>query len=261
MNRNNEGRYLYSVLNRGIEAEFAEAGVNGARVYTVVYRDLTAVVHACSDRPETADGEDEAMEWILEHIRVVDLTTEKFGTVVPFAFGTIIKGDDEIVSEWLGENYAALKAELSRFEGKAEYSVQIFYEQELLSGEILKKNPGLQAQKEKLTGIPRGTAYLFERRLEQKIAEETEALISGLAAEYEARIRDCSDSVHSEEKKPRVPEEYKQKKLFVFLACLVQDSKVQELGELLDRINEREGICVRFIGPFAPYSFVSLEGI
>lgn len=261
MSKNNEGRYLYSVLNRGIETAFSEPGVNGARVYTVIYRDLTAVVHACSDRPGPAAGEDEAMGWILEHIRVVDLTTEKFGTVVPFAFGTIIKGDDKVVSEWLGENYAALKAELSRFEGRAEYSVQIFYEQAPLSGEILNKNPGLQAQKEKLTGIPRGTAYLLERQLEQKIAEETEALISGLAAGYEASIRECSDSVLSEEKKPRVPEEYEQKKLFVFLACLVQDGKVPELGELLDRINEREGICVRFIGPFAPFSFVRLKGI
>ncbi|HII00336.1 TPA: GvpL/GvpF family gas vesicle protein [Methanosarcinaceae archaeon] len=261
MSKNNEGRYLYSVLNRGIDAEFAETGVNSARVYTVIYRDLTAVVHACSDSPGLAAGEGEAMEWILEHIRVVDLMTEKFGTVVPFTFGTIIKGDDEVVSEWLRENYAALKAEISRFEGRAEYSIQIFYEQELLSGEIFKMNPGLQELKGKLTGIPRGIAYLFERQLEHKIAEEIEALISGLAAGYEARIRDCSDSVLSEEKKPGVPEEYEQKKLFVFLACLVQDGKVPELGELLDRINEREGICVRFIGPFAPFSFVRLKGI
>ncbi|WP_440955496.1 gas vesicle protein GvpL [Methanosarcina sp. Mfa9] len=261
MSENDEGRYLYSILDRGIEASFTQPGVNNGRVYTVVHEGIAAVVHACNEKIGPAASEEEGRKWLLQHIRIVDMITEKFGTVIPFTFGTILKGDDKSVQEWLAKNYADLNVEFCRFEGKAEYLVQIFYEQEVFSGEALQASPGLQKLSDKISSLPRGTAYLFEKQLEQRIKEEIEVRVSGLAAEFEAGIRKYADEVRADEKKPKVPDEYKGKKMFVALSCLVSDSRVRELGELLDRINSCKGLCVRFIGPWPPFSFVGLQGI
>jgi len=66
----------------------------------------------------------------MEHQSVVEAAWEKFGTVLPSGFDTIIRGSEAVSAEenlkkWLEENYEKLKENLERIKGKVEVGVQI----------------------------------------------------------------------------------------------------------------------------------------
>ncbi len=63
----------------------------------------------------------------------------------------------------------------------------------------------------------------------------------------------------SADKTSWTPDKYKDKKHLATFCCRVSDELVQELGEVLEDINGKDGFYVRFTGPWAPFSFVCLS--
>lgn len=255
---NADGRYVYSVV-AGSKFDFGNIGIKGCSVYTIPYKDIAVVVHSCLAEPYDTENDDEAKGWVLEHSYVIDCATKAFGTVLPFSFDVIIKGNDEAVRDWLSQNYDHLREELERVKGRAEYSIQIFFDEGPLSEAVLSQNPELSKLKADIDSMSKGTAYLYLRKLDLKIKEEVSKEISKLAEEFGSCIGEQADEVKVERKVPRVPENYRGKKLVVALNCLVRDEKVETLGNLLDDINGRKGFAVRFTGPWAPFSFARLK--
>lgn len=237
-----------------------EIGIEDAKVYTVPYKDIAAVVHSCEAKPYETKDDEKAKRWIFTHNYVIDKATERFDTTLPFSFDGIIGGNDDTVKDWLSKGYEKLKRALERVRGKAEYTVQIFYLPEKLTEKILSEDQELKALKEKIEKLPKGAAYLLERKLELKIKDTISAGISKLAGEFSSKIKENVEEMKVEETS-RVPEKYKDKKLAVTLSCLVFKDTVEGLGRVLDEINNREGYAVRFTGPWAPYNFVTLKQV
>ncbi len=251
-----DGRYLYCIINSGEAPGFGNTGVEDNPVYTIPYKDIAAVVHSCMAKPYKAEDKEKAAEWILSHNYVIDFTTKKFGTVLPFSFDTIVKGSDEIVSVWLEKSYLILKGELDRLKNKAEYSIAIFCENECLKANLAGSDLELNKMKEKIDRMPKGAAYLLQRGLELKVKDAIAQEVSRLSHEFITDFREHVEEIR-EEKNLHVPEKYNGKKPIVGLTCLIHEDKVEKLGEELDEINRREGFAVRFTGPWAPYSFVN----
>lgn len=250
------GKYLYCVINSGAEFCFDNIGIEDNKVYTIPYNDFAAVVHSCEARPyDTKDGE-KAKEWVLAHNYVIDRATNKFGTVLPFSFDCLIRGDNETIKNWLAENYEKLKRELERVRNKSEYSVQIFCYQDKLVEKLASNDQKLKAKIEKMS---KGAAYLIQRKFELKMKDAIAVEISMLADDFDSKIREHVEESKVEKKTAQVPEKYKGMKLIVALSCLAHKDKVEKLGEVLDEINKREGFAVRFTGPWAPFSFVRLK--
>jgi hypothetical protein len=63
-----------------------------------------------------------------------------------------------------------------------------------------------------------------------------------------------------ERKVPRLPENYKDKKLVAAFSCLVHNDNIEGLGQALGKISQGS-YAVRFTGPWAPFSFVKLGEI
>lgn len=250
---------MYSVINSGAQLSFGSIGIDDSNVYTIPHNDIAAVSHSCQARPYDTKDEEMAKEWILAHGYVIDQATNKFGTVLPFSFDVIVRGDDEIVKKWLEDNYEILKEDLEKVRGRAEYSVQIFCDQGTLSEMILSNSPELSDQKEKIETMSKGTAYLQQRKLELNIKDSISDEISGLAGEFSSKIKAHVEVLKVDANITQVPERYKDKMLVVALSCLVQDNNVGTLGGVLDELNNREGFAVRFTGPWAPFSFVRLK--
>lgn len=249
-----EGRYLYCVINSGVEFCFDNIGIEGSKVYAIPYNDLAAVVHSCEARPYDTKNDEKAREWILAHNYVIDMATKQFGTVLPFSFDCLIRGDHENIKNWLAENYEELKRELERVKNKAEYFVQVFCDQDKLIGKLAGSD--IEEKKGKMS---KGTAYLLQRKLELKMQEAIAGEISMLAHDFGSKIREHVEESRVEKKNSQVPEKYKGMRLIVALSCLAHEDKVEKLGEVLDEINKREGFAVRFSGPWAPFSFVELK--
>lgn len=254
-----EGRYLYSIINSRDELSFGDIGINDNRVYTIPTKDIAAVVHASKAEAYGTHDNGIARDWILGHNYVIDKAGEKFGTVLPFAFNCLIKGDDETIKSWLNNNYEKLKRELERVKNKAEYSVHIFYDENRLSEKLISSDQELPELKEKMDKMSKGAAYLARRQFELKTKDAISVEISILASRFGFKIREHVEELKIDTKIPQIPEKYKGKKLIVALSCLVHKDSVENLGEILDDINNLDGFSVRFTGPWAPFSFVELK--
>lgn len=261
VNETKEARYLYCVINSGAKLSFGNIGINDCGVYTIPYKDIAAVVHSCIPKPYETDDNEKAKEWILAHNYVIDQETKKFGTVVPFSFDTIIKGGDDTIKDWLTKSYGKVKGELERFENKSEYTIQIFCAENEFADDVLINDQELKEQKDKMANMSKGTAYLLQKQFELKIKDIISNKISKFAIEFGSKIKEYVEELIVEKKTTQVPEKYKDKKIIVSFSCLVRDDNVQEVGEVLDEINNRDVFAVRFTGPWAPFSFIKLEDV
>ena len=249
------GRYLYCIVNSGEETDFGQMGIEDNLVYTVASNDIGAVVHRCDVRPYKTEDKEKAAEWILAHQYVIDLATKEFDTVIPLTFDTIFRGGDETVKKWLSEEHHQLKALLAKLEGKAEYGVQIFLENDFIN-QMMEESEEIRRLKGGLENKNSGTAYLLKKKLEKRKQFEKEASINKYAKELCGQIKKLVDELELESTNTQVPEKWQGKQMILNLACLAHKDKIQSLGNMLGEVNKREGFAVRFTGPWPPYSFV-----
>jgi hypothetical protein len=255
-----EGRYVYCIVSSAIKLNLGNIGIAKAQVYTVPHEDVAAVVHACQSQPYQSKDSNKVMEWVLSHNDVVDGATEHFGTVIPFSFDTIVKGDDITVKDWLRRDHEKVKQELERLSQKAEYAVQIFSDEDKLVEKVLAEDQALRELKERTNKMPERAGYLFRRKLELKLNDACNVTRAKLAEEFASQIKEHVEEMEIERKVSHLPENYKDKKLVAAFSCLVHNENVEDLGHALGKISQ-EGYTVRFTGPWAPFSFVKLGEI
>jgi len=253
-----EGRYLYCVADSRELASLGPIGIDGSNVYTIPYRDICAVVHKCPAEPYQSTDRETVNSWVLSHQKVVDETWEKWGTVLPLGFDTIVMdkdgvGAEENVRNWLQNDYDNLKSKLEKVRGKAEYGVQIFWEPQVIAQNLSKASPEISELEEKIKSQARGLAYLYKQKLENALKRELEAKADQCFRDFYARIRRHVDDIVVEKTKPGD----QNTQMIMNLSCLLPRDKSAELGEELEKINSMEGFSVRFTGPWPPYSFVS----
>lgn len=249
-----EGRYLYCIVNSGKETDFGEVGVEDKSVYVVAFNDVGAVVHSCEAKPYQTSTKGKAEEWILAHQYVIDLATEEYGTVIPLTFDTIFKGNNENLKNWLRKEYSRLKALSAKLEGKAEYGVQIFLENDF-ADRILENNDAVRRLQKSLENASSGMAYLLKKKLEERMRLEKHLIVDKHAKELGAKIEKLVEGIKLCSSNNQVPEEWKGKQMILNIACLAQKDKIENLGTLLMQL-KKEGFSVRFTGPWPPYSFV-----
>jgi hypothetical protein len=255
-----EARYIYCVVNSDTKVSLGNIGIAKAQVYTIPHKGIAAVVHACQSRPYQSENQNKVTGWILSHNDVIDGATEHFGTVIPFTFDTIIKGGDTAVREWLETCHEEFEDELKRLSQRAEYVVQIFTDQDRLTEKILSENQTLIELKEKTSKMPERAGYLLRRKFELTLSDACNAARAKLAEEFASQIKEHVEEIELEKKPPRLPANYRDKKLIATFSCLVHEDNVKGLGQALGKISQ-EGYAVRFTGPWAPFSFVKLGEI
>ncbi|WP_095643226.1 GvpL/GvpF family gas vesicle protein [Methanosarcina spelaei] len=254
-------RYLYLIANTEEEQSLGDIGLGDRPVYTIVFQDIAAVVHASKSEPVPAKSEEQAEQWILNHNYVIDKATENFNTVLPFSFGCLARGDDEAIKRWLQKNYSLYKRELERLKNSAEYSIQIFYDPGVLEKQVLKTIPELEEIDQKMKAMPKGKAYIFKKKFELGLKQAVSDHLASMGREFDKLIKKNATQTIVEEKIPYVPEKYAGKKVMVAFSCLVAKDNAERLGQSLETINKREGFAVRFTGPWAPFNFVDLGNI
>jgi len=252
-----DGRYLYCVADSGARVSLGKIGLDSSEVYTVPYRDICAVVHRCAAEPyQSSDGE-VVKDWVVRHQKVVDAAWEKWGTVLPLGFNTIIRGDaegdaEQNVRRWLEEDYENLRRKMAKVRGKAEYGVQIFWDLKVIAQIIAATSPEIGKLEEEIRSKPKGLAYMYRQRLENLLKKEMEAKADQCFKECYGRIRQHAADIRVEKTKKAEPPT----QMLLNLSCLVSLDDYPKLGEELGKIAAMEGFSVRFTGPWPPYSFV-----
>lgn len=226
-------------------------GLDSSPVMTVPFEDLAAVVHQVAIVP-SFETESKSLAWLQSHQRVVEAAWEQFHTVLPFAFGTIIRGDQNHLLEWMKKERERLSRGLSKVRGKAEFGVQIFWHPQQCMERLLISNQELKDLKQKSEGGKPGAAYLYQSRFEKTLKEELEYQATRLFRTFFGQLKE----VVAEIVVGKIKNGEGEKQILLNVSCLADKNQEKKLGNLLEEINQKEGHSVRFTGPWPPYSFV-----
>lgn len=256
-----EARYLYCIVNSpsGSQEHLGNIGIERQAVYTIPYKDIAAIVHTCQPVPYDSKDPRKAEGWVLEHSYVIDQAMKKYESILPFSFDVILREGDSQIEQWLIRNYDLLWEQLDALLGKAEYTVQIFYDYEFLKAKILMANLDLNDMQNRIENESKGKAYLLSKKLNQIIKRDLEAESRLLAEEFLLQINEHADKLVVNDRPSWIPEDFRDKKLMASYSCLVRKDNVDRLGEVLEGINSLQGFRVRFTGPWAPFTFVDLQ--
>jgi len=249
--KTDEGVYLYCVVEGNMNEDFGNIGIEKNNVYTIPFKGVSAFVHSCKAEAYNSKDDETVKRWILSHQNVVDKAMEKYGTVLPFGFDTIIKGNEKILKEWLEKEHSNIKNRFEKIRGKKEYGVQIFIDEKTVS-KGLEESGEIRKLKEKTAKMQKGTAYMFQKKIENVIKNSMETECRKMSDEFYEKIKNSSDDVRVEKNN-----DGKSGRMILNVSVLLKNESIKMFGDMLDEINKRKGISVRFVGPFAPYSFVS----
>lgn len=252
----NDGIYLYCIADGNEKVSLGEIGIDGSNVYTLPYQEISAVVHNCEPQPYESEDKDIVKGWVMTHQKVVDYAWQRFGTVLPLAFDTIIIGEEGIdpkenMKKWLQKDYQNLKERLNKVKGKEEYGVQILWDPKVMVERIAEDSPEIKNLKEELKSKPPGTAYMYEEKIKNLLRKEMEKKADEYFKDFYARIKKEVFDIHIDKAK-KVDENLQ---MIMNLSCLVVKENVKRLGEVLEKIKKENGLIVRFTGPWPPYSF------
>lgn len=256
-----KGLYLYCVAfpsatlptkNEGLGIK----GIEGEDVFVFRTPTLLAVVQECKKSYESDDMK-MLSQWVLVHQAVVDLAWEKFDTVVPFSFGTVIvakegKSARENLLDWLGKERENLTVKGDKLKGKAEYGIQISWNPQMVAPRIVKTDQEIQKLEMEMAAKSGGTAYMLKQKLGALVGKRMEQAADVYFNELYQRIKDRVENIRVEKVKKDEPP----RQMLMNLSCLLPKGEVGRLGEELDKIEKMEGFFVRFTGPWPPYSFV-----
>lgn len=254
-----KGRYVYGITAGGRQVRLGQIGIDGNEVYTIPYQNLSAIVHNCPPEPYQSSDDETVKSWVKIHQSVLDKAKERFGTIVPLGFDTILQSKDDITSpdqvvmNWLKEDYERFCTVLEKIKGKDEYGVQIFYEPQVASELIAQQSEEIKKIKEEMATKSPGMAYMYKQKLEKAAKAEMERLANDWFKDFYNRIRQYSDDIEVE----KVKKAEKDKVMLLNLSCLVSKENVDKLGEELEKIDNMKGFSARFTGPWPPYSFVA----
>jgi ribosomal protein L12E/L44/L45/RPP1/RPP2 len=254
-----EGRYVYGVIAGDKEVSLGPIGIEGSGVYTIPYEDIGAIVHRCSIKPYRSNDDELVKGWVRTHQNVLDVAHERLGVVIPLGFDTILEprdnetSPDQVVRDWLKRDYQRLREVMRKIEGKDEYAVQISYEPGLIAKRISEQNEEIRKIKEEMAVKPPGTAYMYRQKLERVVKVETERFADEWFNDFYTGIKKHADDIVIE----KIKKMNNGRVMLLNLSCLVAGEKVEGLGKELEEINDMDGFCVHFSGPWPPYSFVS----
>ena len=252
-----EGRYVYCIADAAEKASLGKIGIEESEVYTIPHRDICAAVHNCPAQPYRSDDQEVVKAWVMTHQNVVDTAWERWDTVLPLSFDTIIRGEAEksaehSVTDWLKQEYEEIKRKIEKVRGKAEYGVQVFWEPKVIVQSLTWISPEIRRLDEEIKTKPKGLGYMYRQKLGNLIKHEMEATADECFKNFYSRIRKHTDDVRVEKTKKAEPD----LQMIMNLSCLVDRDKYSELGEELGKMNRMRGFAVRFTGPWPPYSFV-----
>ena len=254
-----KGRYVYGVAVGDKEVRLGPIGIEGSEVYTIPYEDISAIVHNCSTEPYQSSNDEIVKNWVRTHQSVLDAAGERLGIVIPLGFDTILQPKDnatppeQVVRDWLKQDYERLHMVMRKIEGKDEYGVQVSYEPRLIIKQISEQSEEIRKIKEEITTKSPGMAYMYKQKLERAVKAETEKLANVWFKDFYGRIKKHTDDIIVEKTKKL----NNGKVMLLNLSCLVAKEKIDSLGKELEEINNMDGFSVHFSGPWPPYSFVA----
>ncbi|MBI4286262.1 MAG: GvpL/GvpF family gas vesicle protein [Chloroflexi bacterium] len=242
-----ERKYLYGIIKESIPRTFNLSGVGGAGVYTIGYQEVAAVVS------DTGLGEiDPTRQNVRAHTEVQDGLLKAY-TLLPMGFGMIADSKDD-VCKLLAKNYQGLISELKRLDGKVEVELKVFWDQGALSKE-------LEGGSDELTRLKSRIKNASSPAETRELLIEVGKLVERIAFNWKARYADRVYAVLKGlacDARLNNPLGIKNVLNASFLIEKAKESDFQKEVYKLDAQYQSK-VNFKYVGPLAPYNFVSLK--
>ena len=251
-----EGLYVYCIGRLAEVGSLGAIGIDGREVTAIGFDHICVAVHTCNAQPYESQDPERVASWVMAHHRVVDAAWSRYGTVLPLTFNTIIKGDpgrdaSTNLLAWLDSEYETLKAKLEALAGKVEYGVKVFWDPQFAMRGMAQSDPELRKLQEEIEAKPRGTAFMYRKKLESLLKRKAGAMVEEECIALHSKLSRWADEVQIE--KPK--RESGQLQMLMNLSCLVSQTQVHDLEAELQGVSAKEGFSAQLVGPLPPYSF------
>jgi len=248
--KSSSGVYVYCIIECSEPRSFGKIGIGGRgdEVYTVIYRDLAAVVSQAALQVYDPTRENALTH---EHVNEVVMIDNGF-TPVPMSFGTLFKTEEDTI-EFLKDTYDALRDVLQKMKDKLEVGLKVNWDRDSVLGEIENENEELRRLKAEIESNQQTSTYFARMQLgrlvEQALADKADAYVRDIYDQLrDAAIASRSNKVIGD-------------KMIMNAAFLVArerstffDEKVREIGM------QYEGkLTFKYTGPWPPYNFVTIR--
>ncbi|HXQ77642.1 MAG TPA: GvpL/GvpF family gas vesicle protein [Gemmatimonadaceae bacterium] len=241
------GKYVYCIIRSDRQREFGAIGIGGGqRVFTVAFHDLAAVV---SDTAVVIY--DPTRENVLAH-EFVNETVMKEHTVIPMAFGTVFRSEDD-VTELLRSTYQAFSDVLEKMQDKIEFGLKVLWDREKVIANIERENDEIRRLKDEISRHTASSTYFARMQLGRLIDSALEEVGQRYVNDIHDQIKRVA--VASRSNKPIGD------RMILNAAFLVDRAQEQAFDERVKETSRKyeELLTFKYSGPWPPYNFVNIK--
>ncbi|MEK7211988.1 MAG: GvpL/GvpF family gas vesicle protein [Patescibacteria group bacterium] len=248
---NEEGVYIYCIIQENAHRGFGPIGINNQEVNLVHYQDIAAVVsHTPIINFDRLD-KTELTKYVAIHQQVIEEVRKEYDAV-PLTFGIIAPSSDE-VSRILAKAYLQFKMALREVSGKAEFVVQARWDPKRVLEELANADPEIQKLKQEVSskggilGIP----------LKLKLGKLVHQKIEARKQEYIKEIHTALNAISGDTTLNKLIDA----EMIANFSLLIEKNRETELDERMQELGKTyEGkLRFKYIGPMPPYSFININ--
>lgn len=259
----NELIYVFCISNNspGLLDHLKSGGIN-----FIVSDDFCAIVKYVSNSEFSEENFRKNLsdiQWVesnaREHINVISRVME-FNTVIPFKFGTIYNSEDGL-KKFITDYSGSLAENIHNISGKEEWSVKIYCNRRALSSQIDKLSEEAAELEKQIFASSPGKAFLLKRKKSDLIENEMDQLCKTYGQKYFEELKNLSDSISLNK---LLPKEFtgREDSMILNATFLISKDKLADFTSsvsALKKKDENSGFFIETIGPWPPFSFISIK--
>lgn len=228
--------------------------------YFVVGKNVSSEIHAKEIYQSNLTVLKYPDNQVREHVEIVKLLSEQ-NSVLPFKYGTVFL-TEVFLNEFILENSDSICNNFNLIDGKEEWVVCIYCDQESLKGQIEVLSEAVHALENKIMASPPGKAFLIERMKSELIEDEMIKACTCYSRNYYNKLRKLS--VSSQLNKIVAKEiTGREETMIMNAAFLVKKINMIDFKNTLDALRNKygsEGFSIETNGSLPPFSFVQIQG-
>jgi len=249
---NENTRFGHSSLAEGEEHKPSRKIGQTREVYTIPCRDIACVVRKTDTDSFNSLPKEVLGRRLVEHQTVIEKVMKDY-TVIPFKFGTIAEGPDE-VNSILQRAYTAIRARLQEMDKQIELDlVASWNDINPVIRRIGEENKRIRTFRNEIaTKPPQETLQdriKIGSMIKDALDEEKRRLREEMLQALQGTVADCQEH------------ELMNDKMVANWAFLLAKDREADFDKALDDFSERYGETIHFrcVGPLPPYSFSTIE--
>jgi len=256
------GKYIYGIIDfntdfhlcaskSSSESSTTVEGCEVERVYTIPYRDVSAVVSDSEIVDYTSLPKDVVARYLIRHQRIIEKVMENL-TIIPMRIGTFAYDAGE-VSYILSKGCRLIKEIFDRISDKIEIDVAATWSDLNLILKEVGEEEEIKVFKESLLVNSGGVTVDDQMKVGVMVKKALDTKRERTALEIQKELKNISQDFRIHE--------LMDDKMVANVAFLINKSDHKDFERIIEELNARfnEKLNFRCVGPLPPYSFYTLE--